>query len=271
MATASLSISVLGSTTAVGTDSDGNNWEFEQLKGDEREKAIAQFNENPQVRELLRFARKQEWQPNMGEARAVKTVGPDVEKVSVTVGFETSANREENVFMGWESSADLETTLYYYSSEFDNDGKKYTQTVYTVNDSGEIVSESKDVTDVLNSVTSVSGDGVVKKASEEENGISIAASDGCYRECRSYVCDSYNLECIGQLVFMGVISLGTCLGCGTIDITKASCLVCFGSLGTTSLSPFTCHLGDNCSTRYVCVTRSQYRHSRYNDTGCRAP
>jgi hypothetical protein len=182
--------------------------------------------------------------------------------------------------MSWESSDGLDTTLYRVSESSKDSSSDISQTLYGVDESGSITRAKKDVTNILPNTSNIQSKGgdITSIQPKDENSISIEPQSppfdtpgggGCYKRCKAFVCESYNLECIAQLIFSGIVALGSCIAYPTFDITKSSCLVCLGSLGITGNTPFTCPIGDNCRTRYLCVSQDEFARGRGgNDNGC---
>jgi hypothetical protein len=259
--------------TASVTDNNDNKWKFEGVEGEERHEVINRFTSNSEVSILLQYARKQSWSPNLDESQVIKTTSLNVTKYSVISSFQNNSTgsniSDENIFIAWESSDDLDTTLYRFSESSIDSSSEIHQTLYGVDESGLVTHTKKRSSDMLvDSKSARSIETVNHELIDDGGGGGGGSGSDCYKLCPAVVCDPYNLECIAQLIFAGIVALGSCLGCGTIDITKSSCLVCLGSLGLTGTSPFTCPLGDNCRSEYKCVNRNQFVRGRGGSRAC---
>lgn len=96
----------------------------------------------------------------------------------------------------------------------------------------------------------------------ESGGVSAQSTqipncDTCYR--KHMQCSSWNLKCVGYIISMHLVALGSCYACyqsgGFAEVVKG-CTVCVGSVGVIYLSPgkdLGCDIGHNCNYEWGCV------------------
>lgn len=237
---------------------------IETLSGKERRSVLNDYKNDSEVKKLRKFADSNGWVEQTESSPIRETQSGEQKYYSVVMRYSVPDSSTDSLYLTWTTANEFDTALYQYKQQSGDkqQSDEVVQTIYEVQE-GAVTSDEKTVKNAR-----TENDEVVVSAPEElqpsvsVQGVSTRGNGDCYKKCETYSCDEYNLSCVVDIIISAGIAVGSCITCGTIDLTKGSCLVCyFSSAAVIKTAGFDCNVGTGCSWEYKCVPSEEYQHS----------